>query len=258
MPTEPRQLIDQLEAAPSLPAGSAERMSGYGVMGLPFQTGHVLAMRRFTAPSIGPGYTSVWHRRPDGEWVFYTNVAPSRSCPRFFGADALDAVETDIELAWAAPFRLRVAMPAVPFEWEISLGATTATRLMNALGRLLPNGAWRSSAVLSTMSTVAGPLLGVGRIGLQGTVPNGQRFIANPRTMWTIVQSRARLAGEDLGPPGAVHPQAHLGDFWIPQRGILSIGEAHFERFHPARHSSRTFRATSSSLSSPPGSASRG
>jgi hypothetical protein len=122
MPTEPRQLVKQLEVAPSVPAGSTERMSGYGVMGLPFRSGHVLAMRRFTASSIGPGYTSDWHRRPDGEWMFYTNVAPGQSCPRFFGADALDAVETDIELAWTEPFRLSVAMPAVPLEWEISLG----------------------------------------------------------------------------------------------------------------------------------------
>jgi hypothetical protein len=232
-------------------------MSGYGVMGLPFRSGHVLAVRRFTASSIGPGYTSVWHRRPDGEWIFYTSVAPAHSCPRFFGADALDAIETAIELEWTAPFRLRVAMPAVPFEWEIDLGATVATRLMNAVGRLLPNGAWRSPAVLTTMSLVAGPLLGVGRIGLQGTVPNGQRFIANPRTMWTVIRSSARLDGEEFGPPGAVHPQAHLGDFWIPQRGILAIGEAHFERFDPARHASRTSRTSASALSSWPRSASR-
>jgi hypothetical protein len=104
---------------------------------------------------------------------------------------------------------------------------------MNAMGRLLPNGAWHSSAVLSTMSTVAGPLLGVERIGLRGAVPNGQRFIANPQTMWTIVDSRARLGGEDLGPPGAVHPQARLGDFWIPQRGILAIGEGALRALRP-------------------------
>jgi hypothetical protein len=232
-------------------------MSGYGVMGLPFRSGHVLAMRRFAASSIGPGYTSIWHRRPDGEWVFYTNVAPDQSCPRFFGADALDAVETQIELGWTAPFFLRVAMPAVSFEWEIALGATAATRLMNVMGRLLPNPAWRSPAVLMTMSSVAGLLLGVGRVGLQGTVPNGQRFIANPRTMWTVIRSRARLGGEQFGPPGPVHPQAHLGDFWIPQRGILAIGEAHFERFDPVRHSSRTSRTSASALSSQPRSASR-
>jgi hypothetical protein len=87
---------------------------------------------------------------------------------------------------------------------------------------------------------MAGPLLGVGRIGLQGHVPNGQRFVANPRVVWSVADSRAVLGEADLGPPGPVHPQAHLADFWIPQRGILALGRAYFEPFDPARHSSRT------------------
>ena len=55
----PRELVADLEAAPSLPAGSEERFNGYGVMGLPFASGHVLAMRRFPASSIGPGAGSI-------------------------------------------------------------------------------------------------------------------------------------------------------------------------------------------------------
>jgi hypothetical protein len=244
MMTEPRTRIAELEAAATLPAGSNERFGGYGLMGLPFTSGHVLAMRRFAASSIGPGYTSVWHRRPNGEWVFYANVSPRQSCTRFFGAIAADAVETDIRVSWPEPFRLRVAMPAVPFEWEVEVRATPATRLMSVMGRLIPGVAWRSPAVLTTIGLAAGPLLGVGRVGLQGLVPNGQRFIANPRLLWAVVDSHARMAGEDLGPPGAVTPQAHLGDFWIPQRGILAIGEAFFDSFDPARHSARTCRRT--------------
>jgi hypothetical protein len=243
MTAEPRQLIERLEALPSLPAGSAERLSGYGVMGLPFRSGHILAMRRFTASSLGPSHTSVWHRRPDGEWIFYTDISPGQSCPRFFGADALDAIETKIDLEWSAPSRLRITIPGVGFEWEITAASSTATRFMNAVGRLLPSSAMHRPAVLRALSLVAGPLLGVGRIGLQGTVPNGQRFVANPRVMWTIAESRARLSGDDFGPPGSVKPQARLGDFWIPQRGILAIGEAYFETFEPTRHSSRTARS---------------
>lgn len=55
MEAEPRTLIEQLEASASLPAGSNERFSGYGVMGLPFRSAHILAMRRFPASSVGPG-----------------------------------------------------------------------------------------------------------------------------------------------------------------------------------------------------------
>ena len=238
--TAPRSLVEQLEVAPSLPAGADERFNGYGVMGLPFASGHILAMRRFPASSVGPGYTSVWHRTPAGEWVFYATVPPRQSCTRFFGILASDSMQTEIAITWSAPFGLRVTVPAVPLDWEVGVGPTVATRLMNAAGRLLPGAAWHSSAVLAAIGKVAGPLLGVGRVGLAGSVPNGQRFIANPRVLWAITDSRAVLAGENLGPPGPVRPQAHLGGFWIPQRGMFAIGQSYFEPFDPARHSSRT------------------
>jgi hypothetical protein len=243
--TEPRELVEQVEAAASLAPGLDERFNGYGVMGLPFQSGHVLAMRRFTASSIGPAYSSIWHRDPTGEWVFYSNVTPRQACTRFFGAIASDAIETEISVGWSAPFHLRVTMPAMRFDWEIEVGATVATRLMNAVGRLLPQVAWRSPAVLDGMSVVAGALLGVGRIGLHGRVPNGQHFIANPRVLWSVVESQARLAGTDFGPPGPVQPQAHLGDFWIPQRGMFALGQAYFDAFDPAVHSAKSSRSAS-------------
>jgi hypothetical protein len=239
---DPRRLVEELEAAAELPEGSDERFNGYGVMGLPFGSGHVLAMRRFAASSVGPGYTSVWHRKPGGDWVFYATVSPRLACTRFFGAIAMQAIETEIDLTWPAPDRLRVVMPAVPFEWDIEVASTAATRLMNAAGRLLPSGAWRSPAVLAAMGLAAGPLLGVGYVGLHGRAPNGQHFIATPRVLWAVVDSHARAAGEDFGPPGPLQPQARLGDFWIPQRGILAIGQAYFDAFDPARHSSSTCR----------------
>jgi hypothetical protein len=244
MPSEPRKLVEQLEAAASLPPGSEERFNGYGVMGLPFRSGHILAMRRFPASSVGPGYTSVWHRTPNGDWLFYATVSPREACTRFFGAIASAAIETEIRLVWSTPFRLHIAMPSLSFEWEITAEATTATRLMNTAGRLLPNVAWRRSAMLAVMSKLAEPLLGVGRVGLHGRVPNGQRFIANPRVLWALIESRARLAGKDFGSPGPVQPQARLGDFWIPQRGMLAIGQAYFDPFDPARHSSNTSRSS--------------
>ena len=243
MSLTPRQFIERFEAAPTLPTGLDERFSGYGVMGLPFASGHVLAMRRFAMTSVGPGYTSIWHRSPRGQWMFYSTVSPRQGCPRYFGDIAADSIETEIRIRWTAPFRLTVVAPAVPLEWDIGVAATLATRLMNATGRLLPDAAWRNPGVLAAMAKMAGPLLGVGRIGLQGHVPNGQGFVANPRVVWSVTDSRAVLAGADLGPPGPVQPQAHLGDFWIPQRGMLAIGAAYFEAFDPVRHSSRTFQS---------------
>lgn len=194
--TEPRKLFEELEATATLPAGSNERFNGYGVMGLPFRSAHVLALRRFPASSLGRGYTSVWHRNPDGDWVFYADVSPKEACPRYFGAIALETIETTITLAWTGPTHLRITMPAVSFDWEIEAGATAATRFMNAAGRLLPEAAWRSHAVLETMGMVGGSLLGVGRVGLHGRTPNGQHFIANPRVLWAIVDSHAQFKGK--------------------------------------------------------------
>ena len=68
---QPADYAEEIEREPTLPAGSGERFSGYGVMGLPFRSGHILGLRRFSASSIGPGYRSVWHRAPSGRWTFY-------------------------------------------------------------------------------------------------------------------------------------------------------------------------------------------
>jgi hypothetical protein len=82
---ELRKLIRHIEEAPSLPAGKSERFAGYAVIGLPFRSGHVLALRRFPASSVGPGYTSIWHRDPRGSWTFYSTVPPEQSCSRYYG-----------------------------------------------------------------------------------------------------------------------------------------------------------------------------
>jgi hypothetical protein len=44
---ETRELISNIEEDASLPLGSSERFAGYAVIGLPFRSGHVLALRRF-------------------------------------------------------------------------------------------------------------------------------------------------------------------------------------------------------------------
>ncbi|MFZ0534363.1 MAG: hypothetical protein WAM09_14395 [Anaerolineales bacterium] len=237
MKTELQGLVEQLEAAPTLPPGSDERFNGYAGMGVPFMSGHILAMRRFAVTSIGPGYTSVWHRNPAGEWFFYTTSPARQSCPRYFGVMASDFVQTDVQIKWEAANRLRILVPSIPLDWEVNMKLTLATRMMNLMAGLLPEAAWHNTTFLSAMGLMAGPMLGVGHVRLAGNVPNGQSFIANPRLIWAITDSHATLAGEDLGLPGPVKPQAHLADFWIPQQGLFAIGESYFETFDPSRHS---------------------
>ncbi|MFD1214118.1 hypothetical protein ACFQ36_18980 [Arthrobacter sp. GCM10027362] len=233
----PRALIADFEEHAGLPPGAGERFSGYGVLGLPFSSGHVLALRRFPASSLGPGYTSVWLRTPAGSWVMYATVAPSLSCPRFFGS-ALEAASVhEISLAWRDDACLTVGIgDDVDLEWDIRLGSTPATRLMTALAGALPDQLWRRRLVLRAIAAVAGPSLRAGRIGLTGRASNRQHFSARPQRLWLIRESRALLHGQDLGTIRALPAQARLGDFRLPQRGLFMAGSVVFESFDPARH----------------------
>jgi len=197
-------------------------------MGTPFASGHILALRRFTASSIGPAYTSVWHRDPAGRWTFWQDQAADQACSRYFGAAAAETLRCSIELDWPAESTMRVAVEEVDFTWTVTMVTSPITRALNAVGSLLPDKAWRADPVLAAMGLVAGAALRAGRVDMTGKTPNGQRFVANPSRIWLIADSSARLGDDNFGPPGSLGEQAHLADFWIPQRGMFVIGRAFF------------------------------
>jgi hypothetical protein len=228
---DPRALVYELEASPQLPSGTNERFAGYGVMGLPFQSGHLLAMRRFPASSVGPGYRSVWHRDPHGRWTFFQDVAPDLACTRYFGAAVSEIVKATIDIDWSAPRELSVTVigGGHRLDWQMSLTSSTATRLMNSLGSAVPDSCWRNQRFLAVMSRLVAPMLHTGKLRLGGIAPNGQRFTVNPSLTWLIAETTATLDGVSLGDPGPAPTQGQLGDFRIPQRGIFAIGRAFFD-----------------------------
>ncbi|MGB7588067.1 MAG: hypothetical protein WBM00_05105 [Solirubrobacterales bacterium] len=223
----PATLVEAVEREAELPPGTAERFSGYGVMGMPFRSGHVLGLRRFPASSIGPGYRSVWHRDPNGRWTFYQDQPATLACTRYFGAEVDEVHEGPVQIDWAGSDRFEVHAGGGALEWEVELASTAVTHLFNAVGSLLPLSAWRARPVLAVMSRVAGPALRAGRVRLTGLTPNGQRFVANPLTMW-VAGGRARIGGVDVGESGPAPDQARLRDFAIPQRGLFVLGRAFF------------------------------
>ena len=232
----PQESVAAVLADPVLPPGEDERFVGFGIMGLPFANGHYLAMRHFPATTFAPPYVSVWHRDPSCNWTFYATTPGQQSCARYFSsATPNDAVQCDIDVTWTGPWSVHIEIPGI-LDWTAHLEASRATRLMGRFGQRLSESAWTDPRVLRRLGRVARRTLGVGDVRLTGRAPNGQCYMMAPKQLWFVSDSRAVLAGRDLGPSGPLLRQARLGDFRMPQRGIGMVGSGHFETFDPDRH----------------------
>lgn len=219
-----------------LPSGDEERVVGFGVMGLPFASGHYLAYRDFPATSFSPAYKSVWHRDPEGVWTFYATTPGPQSCSRYFSSvTPVDPVVCDIDATWVTPWSLLISIDGL-VDWRVDVRTTAATRLMSMIGGKVPTAAWKSRRVLAVMSRFVGPLLRVGKIRLTGNLPNGQEFRIAPKRVWAVAASTAVVQGEDIGPVGPHPVQGNLADFQLPQRGICVVAQGRFEPFDIARH----------------------
>jgi len=230
---DPRSVIGQVEAAQWLPSTGGERFHGWGVMGLPFASGHVLGLRRWPASSIGPPYSSVWHRTPDGRWTFWSTAEASVSCNRYAGEVITHTAQSPIAVSWPGDWTLSIEVETARLWWEVVLTEPPMARVLNAAAAGLPDR-WRRAG-----GPAAGRLLGAGPLALAGSMPNGQMFALTPYRIWVASGSRATLAGRDLGAPGPLPQQARVGDFRIPQRGLIAVGSASFTPLDPARHSTR-------------------
>lgn len=223
-------------ATQPLPDDDRERVRGFGVMGLPFSSGHYLAFRDFPTSSFSPAYLSVWHRDPDGVWTFYATTPGPQSCSRYFSsATTVDPVVCEITATWTTPWSLTIAIPGV-LNWRVDITATAATRALTAVGARLPARTWTSRGALEILGRTVGPVLGAGGIRLAGTAPNGQQFRVGPQRVWLVADSTAAVHGQDLGPTGPLPRQARLADFRLPQRGICVVGQGLFDPFDVHRH----------------------
>src|SRR5258708_5205753 len=151
---KPREIVHQIETNPALPAGAGDRFAGYAVIGLPFRSGHVLALRRFPASSVGPGYTSVWHRDPRGAWTFYSTVSPDLGCARYFGGEITYNVVGPIGIEWTSATQFGVSIGTV-LRWEVMLTESLSTRLLNAAASLVPGAWWQRKSMLKAMGAAA-------------------------------------------------------------------------------------------------------
>lgn len=221
---EPAEVAARMERGVPLPDGPGERYAGYGVLGVSFRSGDVLALRRFPVTSNCCGYTSVWHRSRDGHWTFYSDVVAEKGCQRHFGPAVSQTVVAPIRIEWTGARSLEIAVAGGRLlAWSLVLAPTAATRLLNELARLMPARCWTNERMLAAVAAVARLALRAGPLRLSGLTPTGSRFVSSPQALWSVADSRATIQGRDLGRMGSIGAQHALGEFLIPRRPLFAV-----------------------------------
>jgi hypothetical protein len=223
-------LASQLRGLPErrgrAPWPGHEYVRGWGVFGLPFDSGHVLALRVFPENDFAP-YRTVWHRDPHGAWSIYVDGPRlEAACPRYYGPACTRTAFARIDLAWSGPAALRVTADAPGLEWDLIATEPPVLRVLNAVGPRLPLWTWRSGALLRARELLAARVLGLGALRLAGTTPSGHAGVLMPQRMYLIAEATAVLDGRDLGLPAAVAPNPAIGGVPLPARGVLAVGQA--------------------------------
>jgi hypothetical protein len=203
-----------------------EYVKGWGVMGLPFDSGHVLALRVFPENDFSP-YRTVWHRDPEGHWSIHVDGPRlDTACPRYYGAACTHTGHARIDIEWTGPESLRITVDTPRLEWTVTATVTPLLHVLNATSSRLPMWTWRSHRLVRARELLARRLLDVGDIRLSGTMPSGHIGILMPERMYFIDDATAVLDGNDLGQPARVTPNPQIGQVPLPARGVLAVGQA--------------------------------
>jgi len=237
--TVPLDLAGKLSDLPAnrgrAPWPGHEYVKGWGVFGLPFDSGHVLALRVFPDNDFGP-YRTLWHRTPSGEWSIYVDGARlDTACPRYYAAACKRTGFAHLTLDWTGPASLRVTMDSPALEWTLTASATPLLRLLNPVNAALPLASWRSPTLLRAREAMARSL-GLGRLKMSGVMPSGHTGTLMPKEMYFIDESHATFDGVDLGRPTHLNENPTIGDVPLPARGILAVGGAVWEILDQAEY----------------------
>jgi hypothetical protein len=234
------ELSKELQAIKPLPRKSPlpgfEYVRGFGVFALPFDSGHVLALRVFPENDFAP-YMTVWHRTPDGIWsIFVDGPCLDTACPRYYGAAARHVQFSKITLRWTEAMALSISVDEPRLEWRVSMAIPPLFKVMNALSPRLPEPLWRAPATLRTFERLGKTLFDLGDITLSGTAPNGHFTILMPQRMFLITSARAKLNGQDLGRPTRSPENPAIGAVNLPARPIFAVGRAYFKIQDPIEY----------------------
>lgn len=202
-----------------------EYVRGWGVFGLPFDSGHVLALRVFPQGSFGP-YRTIWHRDPDGHWSIYADAPRVElACPRYYGSACEYVGAARIELQWTGPRTLHVTMDQPALEWTVTATRSPLMGVLNPLSAVMPLSSWRPPTLVRARERLA-QALGMGRLRMSGVMPSGHTGLLMPERMYLVNESSAVLDGVDLGRPTRLSETPEIGGVPLPARGVLAIGQA--------------------------------
>lgn len=201
---------------------------GYGLLGQAFASGDVLAFRRFDWSSIGPPFTTFWHRRPTGEWTFHTNVEPGRCSLRYLMAPDNAIRRDDIDVVWQGRREVSVHVHAARLRLALRLASTPATRTVGLLAGMLPGPVWLTRSGPRWIGNAAGRLLDAGPLTLAGHSPSGHRFVLRPLELWRVTAAAAVLNGRELGEAVTHEDVVEVGGLRVPRAGLVFRGLASF------------------------------
>jgi len=218
-----------------------EHYKGYGVMVLPFSSGHILGLRVFPENDFAP-YHSVWHRSPEGEWTIY-NDGPSlkTTCPRWWGPALKHAELNQIGIEWTGPNDLRIEMQDPPLIWTMTMAESPLLRMLNPASASMPLHSWRGATSLRLREWMARHMMGMGNLRFSFLTPSGQQAIIMPQQSFYITGSRANLKGLDLGHPVHLKINPTIGNIALPRRPVFMVGQAHAkikntDEYHSSRN----------------------
>lgn len=220
-----RRLSQLPERRSRAPWAGHEHFKGWGVFGLPFDSGHVLALRVVPESDFG-AYRTLWHRDPAGSWSIYVDGPRlDTACPRFYSKALTNTGFARINLEWAAPATLHISMDRPEVDWWLTVHTTPVLEVLNLVSARLPLVTWRYPALVRAREAIAS-WLGMGSLEFSAVMPNGQRGTVMPQQIYFIDRSNATIDGADLGRPIHARDNPTIGSVPLPARGVLATGRA--------------------------------
>jgi hypothetical protein len=111
-------------------------------------------------------------------------------------------------------------------EWNVKMGGSPITAAMNVVLPHITDRVWRRPAVPRMFERLAKRFLG--DADMLAMAPNGHLHLLAPQRMFLIVDSRALLAGEDLGKPIRARENPRIGPWRLPARPVFAMGRGFF------------------------------